>query len=181
MSRIGIKPIKLPEGVNLELSEIEMIVSGPKGKISVALPHGIKVTQKDNILSVTRLSESKIYRSLHGTVRSLIQNAVTGVFEGFEKKLELIGIGYRGALEGNKLVLQLGYTHPVEFVIPENIAVKVEKNIITVTGHDKHKIGQFASEIRAARKPEPYKGKGVRYVGELVRMKQGKAVKGAGA
>lgn len=180
MSRIGIKPIKLESGVTVQITD-EIKVDGPKGSLIVALPHGVKVTQKDDTLSVARVSDSKIYRALHGTVRSLLQNAITGVSQGFEKKLELVGIGYRGVVEGNKLILQLGYTHPVEFEIPEHISAKIEKNIITISGHNKQQIGQFAAEIRAARKPEPYKGKGVRYVGELVRMKQGKAVKGAGA
>src|SRR5665213_2921965 len=180
MSRIGIKPVKILDGVTIDIQPIEAIVKGPNGELNVAIPHGISVTQKDAQLLVTRLSDAKQYRALHGTVRALLQNAVTGVKDGFTKKLELVGIGYRAALEGDELVLQLGFTHPVRLTTPAGVSLKIEKNVISLTGRDKHRIGQFAAEIRAVRPPEPYKGKGVRYQGEIIRMKQGKAMK-AGA
>lgn len=130
-------------------------------------------------MTVARLSDAKQYRALHGTVRNLLHNIITGVSTGFTKKLELVGIGYRAAIEGNDLVLQVGYTHPVRMTIPEGLQAKVEKNVITVTGADKQRLGQFCAEVRQVRKPEPYKGKGIRYQGEHVRMKQGKAMKAA--
>jgi large subunit ribosomal protein L6 len=180
MSRIGIKPILVENGTTVEVTPIEIIVSGQGGQIHVALPHGINVSQKDNKIFVERAAETKQYKSLHGTIRSLLNNAVTGVSKGFEKKLELIGIGYRAAMEGGELVLQVGFTHPVKVAIPTTLQVKVEKNIITIAGKDKQEVGQFAAVVRSMRKPEPYKGKGIRYQGEIVRMKQGKATK-AGA
>ncbi len=180
MSRVGIKPVKILNGVSIELGPVEAIVKGPQGELKVALPHGVKVVEKDGELVVSRISDLKHYRALHGTVRALLQNAITGVKDGFIKKLELIGIGYRAAIEGDELVLQLGFTHPVRMDIPEGLTVKVEKNVISVAGRDKHRLGQFAAEVRAVRPPEPYKGKGVRYQGELIRMKQGKAMKAAG-
>lgn len=180
MSRIGIKPITVPEAVTATIDGATLTVKGPKGELTVAIPHGVTMTQKDNVITVGRVSEVKLYKSLHGTVRALTQNAVSGVMAGFEKKLELIGIGYRAALEGSTLVMQLGFTHPVKVEIPDGLEVKIEKNVITVTGRDKHQIGQFAANLRAVRKPDPYKGKGIRYQGEIIRLKQGKAAK-AGA
>lgn len=179
MSRIGIKPV-ITDGTTVEIKPTEMIVKGSLGELVVALPHGIKVTQKDNTLQVDRVSDAKQYRALHGTVRALLQNAVQGVTKGFDKKMEMIGIGYRAAVEAAELVLQVGFTHPVRVAIPNGLQVKVEKNVITVTGYDKHRVGQFCAELRAIRKPDPYKGKGIRYQGEIIRMKQGKAAK-AGA
>lgn len=180
MSRIGIKPIQLGE-TRIEQAANIITVTGPKGSLTVPVPHGINVTQKDATLIVTRASDAKNYRALHGTIRALLQNAVTGVSEGFEKKLELVGIGFRSAMEGEKLVLQLGFTHPVIVEVPSDIQVRLEKNIIVVAGNSRHSVGQFAANLRALRKPDPYKGKGIRYQGEQVRMKQGKAVKAAGA
>lgn len=175
MSRIGIKPVAITDGATVEITPIQITVKGSLGVLEVAIPHGIKITQKEDKLFVERLSDAKQYRALHGTVRSLLQNAVTGVTKGFEKKLELVGIGYRAAVEGNDLNLQVGFTHPVKVTAPDGITTKVEKNVITISGRDKHRVGQFSAEIRAIRKPEPYKGKGIRYQGEIVRMKQGKA------
>lgn len=180
MSRIGLKPVKILDGVSVELGPVEATVKGPQGELKVALPHGVTVSQKDNQLEVSRISDLKHYRALHGTIRALLENAIVGVKDGFTKKLELIGIGYRGAIEGDELVLQLGYTHPIRMKIPVGLTVKIEKNVISVAGHDKHRLGQFAAEVRMTRPPEPYKGKGVRYQGELIRMKQGKAMKAAG-
>lgn len=180
MSRIGIKPVKILDGVSVELGPVEATIKGEQGELKVALPHGVKVTEKNGELIVSRISDLKHYRALHGTIRALLQNAIVGAKEGFTKKLELVGIGYRAALEGNDLVLQLGFTHPVRMSIPEGLTVKIEKNVISITGRDKHRLGQFAAEVRQVRPPEPYKGKGVRYQGEQIRMKQGKAMKAAG-
>lgn len=180
MSRIGLKPITIPSSVTVTLEPTQLKAVGPKGELTVAIPHGVKIHLSDGKITVARISDVKLYKSLHGTVRALAQNAITGAEQGFEKKLELIGIGYRAAIEGDELVLQVGFTHPVRVKILEGLEVKIEKNVITVTGRDKHQIGQFAADLRAIRKPDPYKGKGIRYQGEIVRMKQGKAVK-AGA
>lgn len=179
MSRIGIKPVVVNDGVTVTVEPTSITAKGSLGELSIALPHGISVTQKDNKMTVARLSDAKQYRALHGTVRNLLHNIITGVSTGFTKKLELVGIGYRAAIEGNDLVLQVGYTHPVRMTIPEGLQAKVEKNVITVIGADKQRLGQFCAEVRQVRKPEPYKGKGIRYQGEHVRMKQGKAMKAA--
>jgi len=180
MSRIGLKPIAVENGVTVEITKTAVIAKGPLGEIIVALPHGILVNQKDDIITVNRASEVKLYKSLHGTLRSLIQNAITGVSKGFEKRLDLVGIGFRAAVEESDLVLQVGYTHPVRVAIPEDLTVKVEKNTIAVSGRDKAEVGQFSADVRAVRKPDRYKGKGIRYQGEIIRMKQGKALKAAG-
>lgn len=178
MSRIGNKLISLPNNITLNIDPLEVKVTGPLGELSVAIPHGISVVKKSEGLEVVRSNNTKIQRSLHGTVRSLLQGVVTGVINGFEKKLELVGIGYRANVEGNSLVLNVGFTHPVKLEISNDIKVKIEKNVISVFGTDKQKVGQFAAVIRAVKKPDPYKGKGIRYQGEVVRIKQGKATKG---
>ena len=180
MSRIGVQPITLPDGVSLTREGNTLTVSGTKGQLSLALPDGIEVAQKDASLQVSRQTEQREHRALHGTVRSLLANIVTGVTEGFAKNLELSGIGYRASIEDNELVLLVGFTHPVKMVVPEGLEAKIEKNVITISGIDRQRVGQFAAEIRDVQPPEPYKGKGIRYSGEKVRMKQGKAVK-AGA
>ncbi|QQG50126.1 MAG: 50S ribosomal protein L6 [Candidatus Berkelbacteria bacterium] len=180
MSRVGIRPIPVTEGVNVELTPTKLTARGSLGVLEVNLPHGVIVTQKENQILVNRISDAKPHKALHGTIRNLIRNAIVGVSAGFEKRLELVGIGYRAAIEGPELVLQVGFTHSVKMPVPEGLQVKIEKNIISISGADKQKLGQFCAEIRAVRPPEPYKGKGIRYQGEQVRMKQGKAVK-AGA
>lgn len=180
MSRIGNLPITLPDGVTLTREDRVLTLSGSKGRLSLSLPDGVDVGQKDNILHVTRQSDQSEHRALHGTIRSLLANVVTGITEGFTKKLELIGIGYRASIENGELVLLVGFTHPVKMIVPEGLEAKVEKNVISVSGIDRQQVGQFAAVIRDVRPPEPYKGKGIRYEGEKVRMKQGKAVK-AGA
>jgi len=177
MSRIGVQPVLLPGGVTMTREGRALTLAGAKGQLALSLPEGVEVNQKGTLLQVTRNSDAKEHRALHGTIRSLLSNAVIGITEGFSKKLELVGIGYRSSIEGNKLVLQVGFTHPVEMTIPEGLEAKVEKNVITVTGIDRQRVGQFSAEIRDVRPPEPYKGKGIRYSGEKVRMKQGKAVK----
>jgi large subunit ribosomal protein L6 len=181
MSRIGIRPVEVGVGVSVELSPTRLQAKGTLGEITVSIPHGVKVEQKDNKIIVSRVSDLKLHKALHGTVRNLIQNAVSGVAKGFEKRLELVGIGYRAATEGDSLSLQVGYTHPVKLAIPQGMQVKVEKNVLIVSGADKQRVGQFCAEIRAVRPPEPYKGKGIRYVGEQIRMKQGKAMKAGAA
>lgn len=177
MSRIGIRPVEIADGVQVEIKPNEAVVRGINGEQIITIPHGIKVTKAEKEITVERVGESKQHKALHGTVRALLQNAVTGVMIKFEKKLELVGIGYRAALEGNSIILQVGFTHPVKMEIPEGLEVNVQKNIITVTGANKQVLGQFCANVRAVRKPEPYKGKGIRYQGEKVRMKQGKAIK----
>lgn len=179
MSRIGIRPVEIVNNVTVEITPTKLDIKGPLGSLSVEIPHGITVKQKESHLIVERIGDSKLYRSLHGTIRNLLRNAIVGVSSGFEKKLDMVGIGYRGALEGNDLVLQVGYTHPVRLTIPSDLKVKMEKNTIIVSGFDKHAVGQFSANVRAVRVPDPYKGKGIRYQGEKIRMKQGKATKGA--
>ena len=179
MSRIGTKPITIPENVEINIDETNFNVKGPKGENTVSLPRLIKLTKKENQLIVERVNETKESKSLHGTIRQLISNAIDGVVNEFQKKLELIGIGYRTSLEGNTLILNVGFTHSVKLELPEGITVKIEKNVITVSGYNKQVVGQFAANVRAVKKPEPYKGKGIRYQGEIVRMKAGKAAKSA--
>jgi len=161
------------------MTQTDQVLSfiGPKGEQEVILPNGVSINLVGDSVTVSRDSEQKEHKALHGTFRSLIQNAVNGVTEGFTKKLELVGIGYRAAIDDGSLVLQVGFTHSVKMEIPDGLEVKVEKNVISITGNDKQRVGQFAAIVRDVRRPEPYKGKGIRYQGELVRMKQGKAAK----
>jgi large subunit ribosomal protein L6 len=176
MSRIGKAPIPLPQGVELKRAGSTVQVKGPKGTLSHTIPAGISLQVTDGIIHVKRKGETKQVRSLHGLSRTLIANMVAGVTEGFEKGLEIVGIGYRANLQGRSLHLSLGYSHPVIYPIPEGIEVVVEKqNKIIIQGIDKQKVGQVAAEIRSFRKPEPYKGKGIRYIGGQVRRKAGKA------
>lgn len=179
MSRIGIRPISIPENITVNLSDNVVKVEGAGNILEVKIPYGIKVAQKDNALMVDRATNEKQQKALHGTIRSLLANAIAGISTGFAKKLELVGIGYRASVEDNKLTLLVGFTHPVVMAVPEGLSAKVEKNVITLNGTDKQKVGQFAAEVRAVRQPEPYKGKGIRYENETVRRKQGKAVKAA--
>jgi large subunit ribosomal protein L6 len=176
MSRIGKAPIPIPQGVEIKRSGAIVEVKGPKGTLSHAIPEGISIKVEDGAIQVKRKGDAKRERSLHGLSRTLIANMVMGVTAGFEKGLEIVGIGYRAALQGRNLQLSLGYSHPVTYPIPEGIEVEIDKqNKITVKGIDKQQVGQVAAEIRSFRKPEPYKGKGIRYVGEYVRRKAGKA------
>ena len=179
MSRIGKAPIKLPQGTSLQVGEAEVRVKGPKGELVSPLMPGVTVVLEGDIASLQRDSDEKQQRAYHGMCRSLLANAVAGVSKGFTKELEIQGIGYRANVAGRNLELQLGYSHPINYPIPEGIEISVEKNtMITVAGIDKQKVGQVAAEIRAMRPPEPYKGKGVRYKGEQVRRKVGKAAVG---
>ena len=179
MSRIGKKPIEVPADVTVTISEGNHVtVKGPKGELKNTLNNEIKIEQEGNVITLIRPSESKDHRSIHGTTRSLLDNMVTGVSKGFERSLELVGVGYRAQLQGTKLVLSLGFSHPVEFTPEAGIEVEVPKNTqIIIRGIDKERVGALASNIRQVRPPEPYKGKGVRYVGEQVRRKEGKTGK----
>ncbi|MGE4357408.1 MAG: 50S ribosomal protein L6 [Candidatus Omnitrophota bacterium] len=177
MSKLGKRPILIPKDIKVNLEEGKVTVEGPKGRREYLLPAGIKIVDKGDKLVVVRLSEDKQCRALHGLVRSDLANIIKGVKEGFSKVLEIVGIGYRAQVTGKNLVLNLGFSHPVNFPIPEGINIEVPKPTqIIVKGIDKQKVGEIAAEIRAIFKPEPYKGKGIRYVGEYVRKKAGKAV-----
>lgn len=175
MSRIGRKPIALPPGVEIKVEDRVMTVKGPKGELSQAVPEDISIDQQDGEILVTRPSDAKRHRAMHGLTRALLANMVTGVTAGFEKKLEMVGVGYRAQMQGSKLVLNLGFSHPVEIEPPAGIDFEVPAvTRITVKGIDKQLVGNTAADIRALRKPEPYKGKGLRYENEVVRRKAGK-------
>ena len=178
MSRIGLKPIEIPEGVEVTLDGNTATVKGSKGTLTKDLHADIKVNIDDKVITFERPTEGKEHRSLHGTTRSLLNNMVVGVSKGYEKKLEIIGVGYRAALQGQKLVVSAGYSHPVEIEHIEGIEFDVPKNTqVIVKGIDKELVGAVASNIRAIRPPEPYKGKGIRYKDEVVRRKEGKTAK----
>lgn len=175
MSRIGKQPIPIPEGVEVKVEDDFVIVKGPKGELKNRFGPEIQLEILKNEVRVKPLDINKKGTSaLWGTYRSLIANMVEGVIKGFEKKLEIEGVGYKASVQGDKLVLSLGFFHPIEVEAPEGVEFKVEKNIITVSGIDKQLVGQVAAEIRSKRKPEPYKGKGIHYVGEIIRRKPGK-------
>ena len=175
MSRIGKKPIPVPSGVKVALEDHTVSVEGPKGKLSQAIPAGLSVTMDTNVLTVERNSEQRSVRALHGLIRSLLANMVHGVKEGFERKLDIVGIGYRAQLQGKNLQLALGYSHPVIFPLPEGVQAEVERQVsITLKGADKALLGQLAAELRSLRKPDPYKGKGIKYAEEHIRRKVGK-------
>ena len=175
MSRIGKLPIEIPAGVTVTCEGRKVKVVGSKGELNYEFSELLKVVIEDNKILVTKLDETKEADSLSGLTRTLIANMVEGVSQGFVKKLEYVGVGYRAAMEGKNLVMHLGFSHPVVYIPREGIEVKVEKNIITVSGIDKQLVGQTAAEIREKKKPEPYKGKGIKYEGEHVRRKAGKA------
>ena len=177
MSRVGLKPISLPEKVSVKVDGGKVLVEGPKGKLDFALPEGISVKAEDASIVVSRATEGRTHRALHGTVRSLVNNMITGVSQGFVKDLEIQGVGLRAAVKGKDLDLSLGKSHPILHPIPAGLTVTVNENTkIKVEGIDKQLVGQFAAEVRGYYPPEPYKGKGVRYVGEHVRRKEGKSV-----
>ena len=176
MSRIGRLPIDVPAGVTVTIGDTEVSVKGPKGNLSQPLVDHVSVAVEGNTVTVSRSSEAKQARANHGLMRSLLNNMVVGVHTGFTKQLEVIGIGYRSQVQGRKLVMNLGYSHPIEFAIPDGIEIAVDKKgIISVSGADKQAVGQVAAKIRGFRKPDHYKGKGVRYLGEHVRLKAGKS------
>lgn len=179
MSRIGKKPIEIPSGVTVTIDQHTVSVKGPKGETRLDIHPKMEVKREDNRIVVERTSENRIYRSLHGLTRSLILNMIIGVTKGFEKSLDISGIGYKAILQGKKLVFTLGYSHPVNFELPEGIEASVDpkQTQITIKGIDKYKVGQVAANIRGLKKPEPYKGKGIMYTGERIRRKVGKAGK----
>lgn len=180
MSRIGQEPIKIEEGVEVKVEGSKVTVSGSGKETVIDLPEQIKVEITDGQVLVSRNNDEKFSKSLHGTFRAVIANAVNGIKDGFEKKLELVGVGYRARMEGETLVMSLGWNHPIKVESPEGITIEVpEETKIVIKGHDKQRVGQFAAKVRAIRKPEPYKGKGVRYEGEYVRKKSSKSGVGA--
>lgn len=180
MSRIGKKPIDIPQGVEVKINDLKINVKGPKGALEIDLPKGVSVEQKDNqLIFVVAKPELGTQKALWGLSRALVNNAVLGVTEGFSKELEINGVGFKVALQGKKLVLNVGYSHPVEYDLPEGITAEVDKNNIKLFGVDKQLLGQVAAEIRAVKKPEPYKGKGIKYADEHIRRKAGKVVKSA--
>ena len=178
MSRIGRLPVAIPAGVTVEVAEGNKVtVKGSKGTLVRVLPAEMDIKGEDGHVVVSRPNDLKKMKSLHGLTRTLIHNMVVGVSEGFEKKLEVNGVGYKAAKQGKKLVLSLGYSHPVEMIDPEGLEAVVDGNVITVKGIDKEKVGQYAAEIREKRAPEPYKGKGIKYADEVIRRKVGKTGK----
>jgi len=177
MSRIGIQPIPVPGEVTIDVAESEVRVKGPKGEINVSCLTGIKIEVEGAEITVSRTNQDRHIRAMHGTVRSLLANAVEGVHKGFERSLEIEGVGYRIALQGRELVLNLGFSHPINFPLPDGIDVEVNGQTgLTVRGINKQQVGQVAARIRGFSPAEPYKGKGVRYKGEYIRRKVGKAV-----
>lgn len=175
MSRVGKNPIGLPEGVEVKINKGTVEVTGPKGNLSGEVNQDIKLDIKDGQLTVSRPNDSKYYKSLHGLYRSLLNNMVEGVTNGFEKKLEIVGVGYKAEMSKDRLTLQLGYSHPIVFLPPEGVEIVVaDPTNISVSGIDKHLVGQVAAKIRSFRPPEPYKGKGIKYVDEYIRRKAGK-------
>ena len=178
MSRIGRMPIAIPAGVTVEIAENNKVtVKGPKGTLERVLPEEMEITQEGSEVLVKRPNDLKRIKSLHGLTRTLINNMVVGVTEGYTKVLEVNGVGYRAQKQGNKLTLSLGYSHPVEMTDPEGLSTTVDGNKIVVSGIDKEKVGQYAAEIRIKRGPEPYKGKGIKYADEVIRRKVGKTGK----
>ena len=177
MSRIGKKPIPLPSGVKVQIGE-QLQVTGPKGTLTVPIPSGIKIQQKDGRLDLTRDADD--HAALHGLTRALAANAVQGVSTGFVRELDIVGIGYRADVKGKVVTFTLGYSHPIEMLLPDGVDIKVDKQThLVLSGHDRQLLGQVAANMRALRKPDPYKNKGVRYTGETLRKKVGKT--GAGA
>ncbi len=176
MSRIGKKPIEVPEEVEIRQDNSMIEVKGSKGNLTMKVPEGVEIVFDNGTIVVERLSDDKKVRSVHGLTRTLVANMVTGVTAGFEKTLEISGVGYRAEVNDNILRLLLGYSHPVEYKIPEGISAKVDKQVtIVISGIDKELVGRVAAEIRSFRKPEPYKGKGIKYLGERIRRKVGKS------
>jgi large subunit ribosomal protein L6 len=177
MSRIGKKPIQIPAGVKIHQAESSLSVKGPKGELSMVVPQGVEVALDGQAVTVRKTSDDRKGRSFHGLTRTLVDNMITGVSAGFEKKLEISGVGYRAEVSGDKLKLVVGYSSPLGYEIPKGIAVKVDKLVnVIISGIDKQLVGRVAAEIRALKKPEPYKGKGIRYAGEKIRRKVGKSV-----
>ncbi len=175
MSRIGRMPIAVPNNVTIDIAEDSVHVKGPRGELERNVPRQITITREDGALKVERSSDEPTHRSLHGLTRSLIANMVTGVTEGFSRRLEVNGVGYRAAVSGGNLVLQVGFSHPVLVPAPAGITFAVQGNAITISGADKELVGEVAAQVRRVRPPEPYKGKGIKYAEEVIRRKAGKA------
>jgi len=181
MSRVGKQPIEVPSGVKVEVKANTVFVTGGKGTLEQNFRPEVTVSVEGSTVNVERKNESKLAKALHGTTRALISNMIEGVTKGYQKNLDIVGVGWQGKLQGRKLVLQLGFCHTVDLEVPEGLNVVMPMNQrIEITGIDKQRVGQFAAEIRAARKPEPYKGKGVRYDGERIVRKAGKSFVGGG-
>lgn len=181
MSRVGKKPIEIPQGVKVSLQDGQIVVEGPKGKLSMKLHPDMKVSVEGNYIKVERPSDAPFHRAMHGTTAALIRNMIKGVTEGYTQVLEVVGLGYKAAVKGNNLELNLGYSHPIIYPIPPDVKIRVEENKIYVSGIDKQRVGQVCAEIRAFKKPDAYKGKGIRYEGEVLKLKAGKAAgKGKG-
>ena len=176
MSRIGNNPIIVPDGVKVNIDGGIIAISGKNGTQSYHLHENIKIDLNDNVINIGRIDDSSVSRSMHGTTRQLINNMIIGVTDGFKKDLEIIGVGYQASVQGSRLKLQLGYSHDIFFDFPEGIIIEADRTSISVKGNDKQLVGSVASKIRSFRKPEPYKGKGVRYKDEYIRIKQGKTV-----
>jgi large subunit ribosomal protein L6 len=182
MSRVGRKVIPVPKDVKVQIAGDSLQVQGPKGKLTTPVPPGISFKLENGELSAARANDERQQRAFHGLARALANNAIRGVTEGFSKELDIVGVGYKAAVEGNKLVLSLGYSHAVNYPIPTGIKVAVEKQThLVVSGIDRQQVGQVAAEIRSLRKPDPYKQKGIRYVGEVLKKKAGKAGATGGA
>jgi len=178
MSRIGKKPVEIPSGVEVKLNKNTLSIKGPKGQLTRDLHPQMTVKHEGNLITVARPSDHKMYRALHGLTRSLINNMVLGVTEGFQRVLQINGVGYKADAQGQKLVLNLGYSHPINYELPKGISAAVDKqNNITLTGIDKEQLGQVAAEVRSFRPPEPYKGKGIKYAEEHILRKEGKKSK----
>src|SRR4051794_37191836 len=174
MSRVGKKPIPLPKGVKLQIGKDSLQVEGPKGKLTVPVPPGVRLEQKDATIEVLRDNDS--YAALHGLTRALLSNAVVGVSTGFTRELDIVGIGYRADVKGRLASFVLGYSHPIEVLLPEGVDLRIDKQThLVLTSHDRQLLGQVAANIRALRKPDPYKNKGVRYTGEVLKKKVGKS------
>lgn len=180
MSRIGLSPVEIPKEVTVEVSEKSVSIKGPKGTLSTQIPQVIELSISEGKATFQRNRNDKNVQSVHGTTRSLFANAVKGVSKGWQKELEMVGVGYRAKLIGPKLEISVGYSHPVMVDPPQGITFEVQKDKIIVSGIDKYLVGQVAANIRAIRKPEPYKGKGIKYVGEVIRRKAGKSAKAVG-
>ncbi|MBI3342688.1 50S ribosomal protein L6 [Candidatus Gottesmanbacteria bacterium] len=180
MSRIGNMPVRIPEGASVEMHDSSVLVKGPKGERSIAVPDGLSVVLEGNLVTVTRKNEDRATRALHGYYRSELNNAFIGVTQLWTKELELAGVGYRAAMSGPNVVLTVGFSHPVTIIPPAGITLSVVEGKIVVSGIDKRLVGEVAASIREVRKPEPYKGKGIKYVGEHVRRKAGKSAKAIG-
>ena len=175
MSRIGKQPVELPEKVEVKIDGAQVFVKGPKGQLNYTFTEHVKIEKKDNAVIINPVSEERLARCLWGTTRTIINNMVVGVSVGFTKSLEFNGVGYKAAVKGNTVVLNLGFSHPINFILPEGVTVKVTKNVIDVMGADKEAVGQAAAKIRSFRPPEPYKGKGVKYKTETIIRKAGKS------